>query len=640
MIRRLLGTTALAVTLAAATAAQAQQTAQQPTVGYGGLIAFGDSLSDNGNAYAAAGAAGVPVAQRPAGPPYGSAQYPGRFSNGRVWTEYFAALNGISNPAIRAFGGARAANPADTNPAQDVPEQVTAYLAANPSINPNALITLWAGANDLLGTLQTGGNPVTAATAALTSLSQQVGRLAAAGGRNFALINLPNLGVIPLTSGFSASQRNDIANLVGVYNTNLANAAASLRAQTGANIIVVDVASLFADVLARPAVYGLTNLTTPCVNGTGAGGSPTTGACATAAAADAALYYDLLHPTTAAHQQVAGFVNGTLVTAELTPQALVVAPQLGLDLFREAGEAVAARAAGARSGTGGVGILESRGGTDGRWGLYSFGSWTTGDIGAIDGQLGYDYDGFTAGVGVDYQVDEHLTAGIAASYGSRDAQVGRAIADIEASAYTLQVYATAQAGALWVDADMAYAYAEYDLDRRTGFATLPTGSGDTVGHTFGGGARAGWTFQAGPFGLGPYAGLRYASTDLEGYTESAAGPLALTVDAWDAESLTSQLGVQFAGRITPGADFSFIPTAEIAWEREYKNDSRTVRATLPGGQLAQTRAGTPDENRFVGALGMALELDNGLMAALGYQTVLGSDDVDEHRLNARLRYSF
>ena len=85
---------ALAIGLAAAGAASAQD--------YGRIITFGDSLSDNGNLYAATGGA------QPLSPPY----FQGRFSNGPVWVELLgftqARVGGSVTGSINyAYGGAR-----------------------------------------------------------------------------------------------------------------------------------------------------------------------------------------------------------------------------------------------------------------------------------------------------------------------------------------------------------------------------------------------------------------------------------------------------------------------------------------------------------------------------------------------------
>ena len=72
MSRLLRGAAVAALTLAAVSAADA---AGAQT--YNRLVVFGDSLSDNGNLYAATGGT------TPTSPPY----YQGRFSNGPVFTE-------------------------------------------------------------------------------------------------------------------------------------------------------------------------------------------------------------------------------------------------------------------------------------------------------------------------------------------------------------------------------------------------------------------------------------------------------------------------------------------------------------------------------------------------------------------------
>jgi hypothetical protein len=72
-----------------------------PASAYTALFAFGDSLSDAGNAYIITGGT------KPASPPY----YDGHFSNGPTWVEDLSVGLGLGvlNPASRAEQTSRSA---------------------------------------------------------------------------------------------------------------------------------------------------------------------------------------------------------------------------------------------------------------------------------------------------------------------------------------------------------------------------------------------------------------------------------------------------------------------------------------------------------------------------------------------------
>ena len=115
------------------------------------IDAFGDSLSDVGNIYTAT------LGLEPA-PPYVS----GQFSNGNVWVQDLAHDLGLAPLSPSLLGGTDYAygdGQSGTTAVQHrrVPYdltgptgQIAQFEAANPhGADPNALYTIWIGANDL-----------------------------------------------------------------------------------------------------------------------------------------------------------------------------------------------------------------------------------------------------------------------------------------------------------------------------------------------------------------------------------------------------------------------------------------------------------------------------------------------------------
>ena len=121
---------------------------------YDRIVVFGDSLSDNGNLYAATGGT------TPLSPPY----YQGRFSNGPVFTELlgftvgrYTAGASVDGSVNYAFGGAR------TDSALSPPgmrNQLLAYLGGGGTFDDNDLVSILGGANNIFQ-----GVPVAAVSA-------------------------------------------------------------------------------------------------------------------------------------------------------------------------------------------------------------------------------------------------------------------------------------------------------------------------------------------------------------------------------------------------------------------------------------------------------------------------------------------
>ena len=112
------------------------------------LLAFGDSLSDMGNAKDS-------ILNVPDVPPY----WQGRFSNGPVWLEYVSEAYGLTTTVgslseqgdNRAFGGAQTGQGFSYLLLPNVGTQIGNYLAnVQTAIPSNDIIALWAGGNDFL----------------------------------------------------------------------------------------------------------------------------------------------------------------------------------------------------------------------------------------------------------------------------------------------------------------------------------------------------------------------------------------------------------------------------------------------------------------------------------------------------------
>lgn len=285
-LRTLAGPLALAVAALAAPASA--QT-------FSNAYFFGDSLSDTGNIFALTGGA------TPAAPYFG-----GRFSDGPVWVETLAAGIGLGSAATAslrggnnyAFGGARTSG----GSIPSLLAQVGSFTNPAGSLDPNALYVVVAGGNDMrdartafptMDAAGAAGRAAAAATAA-TNIGTALQLLAADGARNVLIANLPDLGTTPEavvlglvapSSDASVQFNNAVSGLVG-FGQGL-----------GLNMSFFDLAGVAATVRADAlgnggAVFGITNVFTPCGSFTGSVGIP----CAVSG------YSDALHPSGRLHE--------------------------------------------------------------------------------------------------------------------------------------------------------------------------------------------------------------------------------------------------------------------------------------------------------------------------------------------------
>jgi phospholipase/lecithinase/hemolysin len=305
------------------------------------IYAFGDSLSDVGNAFIATSGAEP-------GAPYVN----GQFSNGPVWVQDLAGGLGLAPLAPSLAGGTDYAfgtgetGPAafDTSiPAADLAGptgQVAQFLTTHPTADPNALYTIWIGSNDLSDILA--GAPPSQYAAdigtAVGYVDSAIAALAGAGAKNFLIVTVPDLGLTPAALALGPTVAGALSALSAGFDSTLVNGAgpipslAGIAATDGLDLSVLNTYTLLDAIVASPGSYGFTNVTSPCLTGevNYSGGTP----CAsTMAAQDKYLFWDEIHPT-AAGQAIVGEAALAVVTPEPGTVFLTAAGLLGLSLVR------------------------------------------------------------------------------------------------------------------------------------------------------------------------------------------------------------------------------------------------------------------------------------------------------------------
>lgn len=254
---------------------------QQP---FSKIVVFGDSLSDTGNASLLTGGF------YPTSPPNAS----GRVSNGALWVEYLAESLGMElyDEDQYAVAGARTDHDnfnaylglplADTG----LQSQIERYLQ-DTGADPDALHTVWIGANDIFTTLTFNGNIGLTIHNAIQNTAQAVATLSSHGARHILVANLPDLGLTPFGLVSGSAQ---LSYLTDVYNAGLQQALDALDS-AGIQTIRLDAAELIREISADPTAFGLLDATHEAL---GSGND-----------ADDYLFWDGVHPTTAGHAIVA-----------------------------------------------------------------------------------------------------------------------------------------------------------------------------------------------------------------------------------------------------------------------------------------------------------------------------------------------
>jgi outer membrane lipase/esterase len=228
------------------------------------LVVLGDSLSDVGNS--------------------------GRYSNGPVWVEYVGEHLGLAVEPSSGGGTNYAVGGARLDPASgsnNLRAQADRYLAVTPDLRGTLHIVL-GGGNDLLAAagMPTGTQAVEIAAEALAGI---VFDLVAHGATEILVSNLPDVGITPAVRAYGPEAIAEAGELSRRFNALISEKLAPLADST-VRLRWLNLHAMGERAQMDPASFGFHNTTVPC-NGL--------------RSCDGYLFWDQIHPTTAAHRRLA-----------------------------------------------------------------------------------------------------------------------------------------------------------------------------------------------------------------------------------------------------------------------------------------------------------------------------------------------
>lgn len=541
---RLLRSAAIAALTVAACAVAGAASAQT----YNRLVVFGDSLSDNGNLFAATGGTTPP----------GAVYWQGRFSNGPVFTELLgfnagriAAGAPVTGSINLAFGGAR--TDASAMP-PGMRTQLGMYQMSGGTFGANDLVSVLGGANNIFQGLPAAGaspNPAGAITpvalAAAADVNFIVSSVAGAGAGTILVTNLPKLSLTPQFRGTPAAPLADFA--VGQFNGALSTGVfATAAARPATNIILMDLFKVGDTIANNPGAFGISNVTQPCFNGVTVCANP-----------NDYFYFDGVHPTAAGHAVIARLANDYLYYGDLgagTALQAETAARHREDGLDAASEALSGRAAWSAGTSISVGALIDRTSTDAR-----------GSVAESDS------DGYGVRIALESGPSTDWRFGMAGTY--RRAEVEGGAHSFDLNTFGLDIYGGWRSGDVFVNAAAGVADDKYDTERVTALGPV-THTGSTSGFSKGARLQGGIWMDMGGLAISPRAAVTWTSSDVDGYVEQGVAAQYAYGDR-TLDGVTAEIALRAEGAMGP---FGFY--AEGGYRDSLDDGGDPVRVGISG----------------------------------------------------------
>jgi len=582
--------------------------------GYTQVVSFGDSLSDSGNVSTLIGS---PVALR-------FTTNPGTVAVENIASYYgFTLAPSLKGGTDYAYGNARAntVNPVTGTPLTVPPTstQIQTYLASTGGkADPNALYTMWIGANDLLAAT---ANPATATTVVATAATNEVGQikaLQAAGAKTIVVFNLPDVGKTPAALSQGATAAGQISQLAQVYNGVLSGGLTT--AEKG--IVPIDAYAILNEVIASPSTYGFTNVTTPACT-TSSSLTCTTATLRDPNAATTYLFADGIHPTTAAHAILGQYAI-----------SVITAPQK-ISLLGEAG--LATNAAHVRSLRNQM--LADNFGAESR--VFASVDYGQQKFKTTDTSPKTDSDNVNLTLGADAKVNDNISAGVALGIAQSNADFqgggGYKMQDVAGSGYAFFHQGGGYIGGFASFGQLTF----HDIDRRIDLGPARrTETGKTDGSHIGGGLMGGWWFGSETLKTGPFASVEFEQLRVFGYTERNNTSTAMTFGKQERNARIETAGWRLQGTWQTGSTLLH-PFAEVAYAHDGRADDRFVTAGLTNmsGKFS-VQGFSPDKTWATADVGVAADFNAKWSGSASYSGRFGDDTQRYNSLNLALKMAF
>ena len=282
-----------------------------------------------------------------------------------------------------------------------------------------------------------------------------------------------------------------------------------------------------------------------------------------------------------------------------------------------------------------------------RWGVFVNGSFNLGRRSERGKEVGFDFDAWSVTTGVDYRFDNGSVAGLAAGYGSFDADLEQDGGDVDGDTRSLQAFGTVNIGTdLYVDLIAGHSRIDFSQDRTVDLSGIgqlmrEVARGATDAEAWSASIAANYR-KALDNGvtITPYGKFYWADVDIDGFTETGSvfsfeyPDQAYTSRVWSAGLRASR-----AVNLEQGV---LMPYADLSWQYQDGIDAYTVETVLSGTSLSGPSVDISEPDRSFGRFdaGLSWVSPSGNQAYVSYSALLFERDTRLHSIFIGGRWEF
>lgn len=301
-----------------------------------------------------------------------------------------------------------------------------------------------------------------------------------------------------------------------------------------------------------------------------------------------------------------------------------------------------------------------------RWGGFidaSFGYGNQDDtthLTAPGSENAFDYDGLDVTAGLDYRLGQSTVLGILLGHTERriDFDSTKSIVDgsIESDGQSVIAYALWEREDAFISGSLGVQSLGHDMVRRIAYPSLnplvapvdETALSSTDSTTLLGSFAIGHDWRRGGFTFEPYLRGEFQSLRIDGFSERNADGFDFTYGEQTINSFDAAFGIKLQQVLTPPFGIA-IPFLRAELHRKFGNDERTIDAVYSGITEVTGLAGTqnfnlatndPDDQFYLGAIGLSLVFKHGLQGFLQYQKTFELEHTDDQVIAGGVRFEF